>query len=146
MTKQIETSLDTVPSRKSPSTFSDDMDTFLGKLPTWATEINEVAFEINTNATSAASSATAAASSSSSAREYANLAESLTTALNDYQGNWSALTGSLTAGVSVSHGGNLWVSVTSISDATLSEPSQSNSDWKCISMALEQFHALSLYF
>jgi len=50
------TALPSPPSRQSPSTFSDDADTFMGALPQFATEANALAAAMNLNATTSTSS------------------------------------------------------------------------------------------
>lgn len=47
MITQINTVLEPVPSRQKPVTFSDDADTFFGKLPAWSNEANTLASEVN---------------------------------------------------------------------------------------------------
>lgn len=46
-----------------------------------------------------------------------------------YVGDWSEQTGSAAVPYSVSHNGAFWEAVGSISDVTLSEPSEGNTEW-----------------
>lgn len=69
------TALPSAPSRASaPSTFSNDMDAFLGALPTFVTEANALSSDVSTKQSQAATSATNASNSASSAASSAALA------------------------------------------------------------------------
>ncbi len=59
MTTTITTDLSPVPTRQSPSTFSERMDTWIGKITDWTDEANDVAEEVNENAVTAAAGAAA---------------------------------------------------------------------------------------
>jgi hypothetical protein len=60
MTDTITTDLNPVPSRKSPSTFSSRMDTWLNKISTWTTEANALATGANANKLAAEAAETTA--------------------------------------------------------------------------------------
>lgn len=51
------------------------------------------------------------------------------TASANLKGEWSELTGALTLPSSVYHNGLFWALLVDLADVTLSEPSESNSDW-----------------
>lgn len=83
----ITTDLEPVPSRQSPSTFSERMDTWLGKISTWTSEANSTASDVNTDAANASTSASNAASSETNAQAAQTAAESASNATS-----WSSVT------------------------------------------------------
>ena len=72
-----------------------------------------------------ASSATAAANSAAAALDSENAAA----AAANNKGEWSALTGALNVPASVNHNDKIWILNTNLADVTLSEPSDTNTDW-----------------
>ena len=88
-----------------------ETNTLVGQMNVLAGEVNTLASQAQTNADSAAASASAAAASANN------------------NGAWSNLTGAFPIGEAVNHNGEVWISNVAIADVTLSEPSDSNSDW-----------------
>lgn len=68
--------LPTPPSRQTPSTFSADMDAFLGALPTFRNDANTLATEVESNAATAETAAATATSKAADAVAAASAAES----------------------------------------------------------------------
>lgn len=91
------TPLPTPPSRQDPASFSTRADSFLGQLPTFATEANALATEVNADALSAEISATIADNSAFVASGAAN-----------YRGEYSSST-TYTTGQSVSYLGERYI-------------------------------------
>lgn len=139
MVDTITTDLEPVPSRSAPSTFSERMDTLLGKLPAWASEANALAAGANANATTAAEQAelattngaaqvALAAEQTALATAQAEIAASqaeIASAIGNDKGLWSNLTGSLTPPASVYHDEKNWQLLYSVSDITTEEPGTS---------------------
>ena len=118
MTDLITTDLTPIPSRQTPSTFSTDADTLLGKLPAWSSEanalatgVNALATGVNTNAVTAATQATIATESALSAASSAN-----------YEGEWDDLTGSAVIPYSVSNNSSTYQLILALADVTTVEP------------------------
>jgi len=111
MTDLITTDLDPAPSRTRPTTFSTEMDAFLGKLPAWTTEANALATGANANAVAAAQSAADAEN-----------AEASSVAAANFKGSWSALTGALNVPASVYHDELYWMLLSNLANVTAKEP------------------------
>ena len=115
-----------------PDTFTDDVDAFLGALPTWTDQVNATAAAVDADAVSAAASAAAALSSKNAA------AASETNAFNSasaaaYKGLWSAQTGAANKPYTVFHNGSFWALNNNLANVTTSTPSLTNADWQFIS-------------
>lgn len=126
MVTTITTNLSPVPSRSAPSTFSDYMDTWLGKISTWTIEVNSVATEVNSNTTSAVAAKDAALA----AQGVAEAASAIASGAANFEGAWSSLSGALSVPASVTHDGDFWILLGNLADVTLSEPAPANSDWQ----------------
>lgn len=126
-----------------PETFTDDVDTFLGALPTWAEQVNaageyidDTVVDIDASAAAAAASALAASGSATNAAGSASAAEiskDLAQASADFKGAWSALSGALNRPATVSHNGSYWALLNNLANVTLSTPSVTNADWLFVS-------------
>lgn len=139
MVDTITTNLEPVPSRSAPSTFSERMDAWLGKISTWTSEANALATGANTNATTAAEQAelattngaaqvALAAEQTALATAQAEIATSqaeIASAIGNDKGLWSNLTGSLAPPASVYHDEKNWQLLYSVSDVTTEEPGTS---------------------
>lgn len=119
------TPLPTPPSRQDPANFSDRADAFLGALPTFTTEANALATDVNAKQVIASAAAIAAASAASAAVA----SEANITALANFKGTWSSLTGSLNKPASVFHNGTYWALLNNLANVTTSQPGVS-SDWQ----------------
>lgn len=51
------------------------------------------------------------------------------TAVANFAGKWSSLTGAQNKGISVEHNGSVYMLVNDLADVTLSEPTSQNTDW-----------------
>ncbi len=119
------TALPTPPSRQDPANFSDRADAFLGALPTFTTEANALAADVNADeATASAAAISATASAATAAASEANIS-----ALANFKGNWSSLTGALNKPASVFHNGTYWALLNNLADVTTSQPGVS-ADWQ----------------
>jgi hypothetical protein len=118
------TALPTPPSRSDPVNFAARGDTFLGALPTFATEANALAGEVNADAISAASSASFAGLSATNAASSSQIA----LAAANFKGLWSSLTGALSKPASVKHNNRFWLLLNNLADVTTSQPGVS-ADW-----------------
>ena len=119
-----------------PETFTDDVDQFLGALPSWTDAINAsgdyidaVGVQVDADKTASGASATAAANSATAALASQNLAA----ASADYKGLWSAQTGAANKPYSVFHNGSFWALNVNLANVTTQEPSPSNANWQFIS-------------
>ena len=56
--------------------------------------------------------------------------------LSNFSGNWSALTGALTAGNVVFHNAEFWFLLEDLADVTTSEPSEANTDWRLLTATI----------
>ena len=118
------TPLPSIPSRSDLATFSAKADTFLGALPTFATEAN--ALEANVNAMEAnvtAKDATAAAAAAT-----ASAASALALAAANYKGEWSAQSGAATIPYCVSHLGRFWQLSTNLANVAAKTPG-ADAEW-----------------
>jgi hypothetical protein len=119
-----------------PETFTDDVDQFLGALPSWTDAINAsgdyidaVVVQVVADKIAADASATAAANSATAALASQNLAA----ASADYKGLWSAQTGAANKPYSVFHNGSFWALNVNLANVTTQEPSLTNANWQFIS-------------
>lgn len=119
-----------------PETFTDDVDAFLGALPSWTDSINAagdyidaVGVQVDADKVASGASAAAAANSAASALSSQNLAA----ASADYKGLWSAQTGAANRPYSVFHNGSFWALNNNLANVTTSTPSLTNADWQFIS-------------
>ena len=119
------TPLPTPPSRQDPANFSDRADAFLGALPTFTTEANALATDVNAKQVTASAAAITAASAASAAVA----SEVNISALANFKGTWSSLTGALNKPASVFHNGAYWALLNSLADVTTSQPGVS-ADWQ----------------
>ena len=93
------------------------------KMPRMVREINGVIVEINEN-TVAVSEAAA------EARAAADLAGQAVAGVDNYRGEWSALSGPLTPPASVRHNGRFWLLLSALPNVALSEPGVDVSKWQ----------------
>ena len=114
----------TPPSRNDPVNFPSRADTFLGALPTFATEVNLVAEEINTNTLTAVAQAGIA----TTAANNANSASIVSMSSVNFKGLWTSLTGALNKPASVKHNGRFWLLLNNLGNVTTSTPGVS-ADW-----------------
>ena len=119
-----------------PETFTDDVDQFLGALPSWTDSINAagdyidgVGAQVDADKIASGASATAAANSATAASTSQNLAA----ASADYKGLWSAQTGAANKPYSVFHNGSFWALNVNLANVTTQEPSLTNANWQFIS-------------
>lgn len=119
-----------------PETFTDDVDAFLGTLPSWTDAINAsgdyidaIGVQVDADKVASGASATAAANSAASALSSQNLAA----ASADYKGLWSAQTGAANKPYSVFHNGSFWALNNNLANVTTQEPSLTNANWQFIS-------------
>jgi hypothetical protein len=115
-----------------PETFTDDVDQFLGALPSWTDAINAsgdyidaVGVQVDADKTASGASATAAANSATAAAGSATAAA--------YKGLWSAQTGAANKPYSVFHNGSFWALNVNLANVTTQEPSLTNANWQFIS-------------
>jgi len=166
MTDLITTDLTPIPSRQTPSTFSTDADTLLGKLPAWSSEANALATGANTNAIAAAQSVVDAAAKVVLAADEVDLAEAqvvlaeaqvalataqvtLATAQADtsaananFNGNWSDQTGAAAIPYSVLHNTVNYQLIAGLADVTTIEPGVTGvweTYWAVISSGVSDF-------
>jgi hypothetical protein len=131
--------LPTAPSRNRPTDFADEADTFLSALPDFGDNCNTLAGFCEVQATTAETikdetsdikdDTNAIKDLAYDAQVAAEAARDAAQSISDYKGEWSSLTGSLPIPASVYHDGSYWLLINSLADVTLSEPSESNSDW-----------------
>jgi len=119
------TALPTPPSRQDPANFSDRADAFLGALPTFTTEANALAADVNADEISANAAAVSATASAASA----SASEANISALANFKGDWSSLTGALNKPASVFHNGAYWALLNNLANVTTSQPGVS-ADWQ----------------
>lgn len=132
------TELPTAPERGDRTTFRSRAELFIAALPDFRDELSGLGDNVYANAVETYNNSISAAESAASADSAASSAEAardLVYTAGNIQGDWSGLTGSISTGESVSHGGRLWVAITDIADVTASEPSESNSDWLAVTPA-----------
>ncbi len=118
------TALPTPPLRSDgAAAFADRADTFLGALPLFVTEANALQSNVNAKELSASASASTATAQALAAQA------SATQALSNinFKGEWSTLTGALSAPASVYHDGLFWILITSTGDVTTIVPGVSAS-------------------
>jgi hypothetical protein len=115
-----------------PETFTDDVDQFLGALPSWTDAINAsgdyidaVGVQVDADKAASGESATAAANSATAAAGSATAAA--------YKGLWSAQTGAANKPCSVFHNGSFWALNNNLANVTTQEPSLTNANWQFIS-------------
>ena len=116
--------LPTAPSRKRPSTFSEETDAFLAALPEFVTETNALGAEVSSTAQTVSDDKEAAETAAAEASMSANIAISA----SNYKGKWSDLTGAYSAFISVYHVSKYWILENSTTDITTIEPGVS-SEW-----------------
>jgi hypothetical protein len=112
-----------------PETFTDDVDQFLGALPTWTDATNAAGVYID--AVGAQVDADKVLAGNSAATAVA--AESAALGAANYKGNWAALTGALNMPATVAHNGALWALNVNLANVTTSTPSLTNTNWQYIS-------------
>lgn len=133
MTIQIITPLPTpVPSRLDPVNFSTRADTFLASLPTFGDELNEFATEANTLALQVQNNKVSVDETYSDMQDLKNVMEGVysnSVATSNFKGTWASLSGALAKPASVFHNDSYWILLKDITNITLSEPSDLNTDW-----------------
>lgn len=118
------TPLGTPPSRSDPVNFPARADTFLGALPTFATETNAIAINAYNNAVEANTSAGIATDSATASAESAGVA----LAASNFKGMWSTLVGAINKPASVKHDGRFWLLLNNLANVAASEPGIT-ADW-----------------
>lgn len=114
-----------IPGRgQDPSTFAARADHFLGtQIPRFVGEANAMAEEMNDDAAQVAQAA-------AEARAAADTAAAAVAGLDNYRGEWSALSGPLTPPASVRHAGRLWLLSASLPNVALAEPGVDVTAWQ----------------
>ena len=114
-----------LPSRgQDQSTFVARANDFLERqLPRFATEANAMATEMNADAAQVAEAA-------AEARAAADMAGEAVSGLDNYRGEWSALSGPLTPPASVRHNGRLWLLTAALPNVALAEPGVDVTAWQ----------------
>ena len=121
---------------QTPTQFSINTGQFLGFIGDLGDYYNNLslyldglAVDVDSLATDAENSATASAASASEAADSVISASAVT----NYIGEWSTLSGAESIGVTVSHDGAFWRLLVDVADIASTEPSGSNSDWLFVS-------------
>jgi len=128
MVDLIDIDLNPVPSRKRPTTYSDESDVFDAKLPAWTNKANTLAIGANTNAVTAVAAATTATAQAG----IATTAAATAAATANFKGKWSALAGALAKPASVGHGDTIYQLLVNLADVTTSEPGSNDTIWLAV--------------
>lgn len=114
-----------LPSRgQDPDDFTASADHHLNvAIPRFANEANAMAEEMNADALEVAQAA-------AEARAAADLAAQAAEGLDNYRGEWSALSGPLTPPASVRHNGRFWLLISALPNVALAEPGVDVTAWQ----------------
>jgi len=120
----VPAALPTPPNSGDPANFDTRADTFLSSLPTFQTQTNQLATDTYNNALAASDFATAA----SDQADLAALSAAAASAVSNFKGTWSSLSGALNKPATVLHNNKYWFLLNNLSNVALSEPGVT-ADW-----------------